>query len=399
MKKILVVGGGEYQVPLIKRIIELGHEAYCVDYNPKSPGFDIATKSAVVDVLDKDACLEYARENGIDAVMTFGATLPLPTVAYIGEKLGLPTITPEAALISLNKYTIKQNLDIAGCNIKWNYYKITKDNNLADFEFVKPCVIKPCDGSGSKGVVIVKKPSAFTPAIEYALSCARYGEVYCEERIQGNEYSVEAFANGDDVQVYVIVKTTFERHGDDNESIEYGHRTPAGVKEETAEEIKAEARKAVKALGITKGSVNFDIIVSESDGKPYIIDVGVRVGQNLIYSHLIPLSRGINVLDNTIKQALGEEIATEPTKREFIATRLLIFNPGTIKEIKPYEHLIGKNGIIDIVLKKGVGDVQAVYKDKSDTCGWVICAGRSPEEAETLASQAREEIKNYFVIE
>lgn len=399
MKKVLVIGGGEYQIPLIKRIEEMGHKAYCVDYNEKAPGFEYASEHKIIDVLDKEACLKYAQEKNVDAVMTFAATLPLPTVAYVGENMGLKTISSTAAKLSLNKYNIKKYLDIAGCNIKGNYRLITNDSNLEEIHFHKPCVVKPCDGSGSKGVAIVKKESEFKQAIKYALAGARYGEVYCEELIQGHEYSAEAFANGEDIQVYVIVKTTFEKNGEDNESIEYGHRTPAGVVDRTAASIRTEVTKAVKALGITMGSVNFDVIVSESDGKPYIIDCGVRVGQNLIYSHLIPLSRGINILDNTIQQALGEPIKTRPIRRKFIATRLLIYNPGIIKDIKPMDELIGTHGIVEIVLRKGIGDYQPKYKEKSDTCGWVVCEGISPMDAEVLAAKAKDIIKDYIVIE
>ena len=109
MKKILVVGGGAYQTPLIKRIIECGHEAYCVDGNPNAMGFEFATEHKHLDVLDKNACLEYAKEIGIDAVMSYGATLTLPTVAYIGERLSLPALPIETAELSKNKFKIKKN--------------------------------------------------------------------------------------------------------------------------------------------------------------------------------------------------------------------------------------------------------------------------------------------------
>ena len=108
MKKILVVGGGAYQVPLIKRIIELGYNAYCVDGNEKAMAFECATGYKHINVLDENACLEYAKDIGIDAVMTYGATLTLPTVAYIGEKLGLPALPIDTAELSKSKYKIKR---------------------------------------------------------------------------------------------------------------------------------------------------------------------------------------------------------------------------------------------------------------------------------------------------
>ena len=396
MKKILVIGGGAYQLPLIKRIVEKGHFAYCVDGNPNAPGFSFATEFKHIDVLNKEACLKYAREIGIDAVMTYGATLTLPTVAYIGEKLGLPTLPLETAEISKSKYSIKKRLFEKGCNVKGEFFQMNSVEDSEKHNFVLPCVIKPSDGSGSKGVSLVYREEDIKPAVKHAFDSARYGEFYCESLICGTEYSVEAFVCGEKVYVYSIVKTTFEKSLDGE--ISYGHRTPSGLSDDKERLIADEVTKAVRALGITMASANFDVIFSDEDGKPYIIDCGIRIGQNLIASHMVPLSRGVSVIDNTISLALGEKTDAEPKFNKCIATRLLIYKPGVITEIKPMDDLIGKNGILDVVMRKGVGDVQKEYREKSDTCGWVITTGATPDEAEERAVSAKKRLENYIII-
>lgn len=394
MKKILVVGGGAYQTPLIKRIIELGAEAYCVDGNPKAMGFEFATGFRHLDVLDKERCLEYARELGVDAVMTYGATLTLPTVAYIGEKLSLPALRQETAELSKNKFKIKKCLAEKGCNIKGDFFELNSRDEKRDFPI--PCVIKPADGSGSKGVSLVFDEGDLQNAIDYAFDGARYGEVYAESLIQGEEYSVEAFVADGEIYVYAIVKTTFEKLPDGE--ISYGHRTPSGLDTEIENRIADEVKKAIKALDITMASVNFDVIMADDDQKPYIIDCGIRVGQNLIASHFVPLSRGVSVIDNTIKLALGEKVDAKPKFNKCIATRLLIYRPGVITEIKDMSDVIGINGIVDVVLRKGVGDTQNEYREKSDTCGWVITTGSTPDEAEQNAIKAKRILEDYIII-
>lgn len=397
MQKILVIGAGPYQVPLIRRIIELGYEAYCVDRNPEAEGFQYATGYRVINVLDQVSCLAYANELKISAILTYGATLTLPTVAYIGKKLGLPAIPIETAELSRNKYKIKERLAQAGCNVKGKTFLLDGTDKDKQ-ECIYPCVIKPCDGSGSKGVSIVEGPESFEQARAYAFASARYGEVYSEGYIQGDEYSVEAFVNHKKIYIYGIVKTTFERLGNDNESLEYGHRIPAGIPLQAELEIQNEITKAICALGINLYSVNFDVIYSHDDQKAYIIDCGIRIGQNLISSHLVPLSRGVRVIDQTIMLSLGHVIDPEPRYTKYIASRLLIYNPGRIEEIRDVSELIGIDGIADIVFRKKVGDLQRIYTDKSDTCGWVICQGVSPEDAEQKAVKARHEIKKYITI-
>jgi len=396
MKKILVVGGGNYQLPLIKRIIEMGNLAYCVDGNPNAVGFACATQYRNIDILDKEKCLEYARELGIDAVMTYGATITLPTVAYIGKKLGLPALPIETAELSKSKYQIKKRLWEAGCNTKGNFFPMYSVEDAQKYTFEIPCVIKPSDGSGSKGVSVVYKKEDLPVAVKFAFQNARFGEFYSECFVKGEEYSAEAFVCNGEVYVYAIVKTTFERTVDGE--IDYGHRTPSGLLEKQEKLIVDEVKKAIRALGITMGSTNFDIILSDEDGKPYIIDCGIRVGQNLIASHFVPLSRGVSVIDNTIALALGQKVDAEPRFNKCIATRLLIYKPGVITEIKPMDDVIGVDGVVDVVLRKGVGEEQREYCDKSDTCGWVIATGGTPYEAEKCAIKAKKLLENYIII-
>lgn len=394
MKKILVVGGGPYQVPLIKRIIELGHEAYCVDGNKDAIGFTAATGYKNLDVLNREACLAYARNLSIDAVMTYGATITLPTVSYIGEKLGLSVLPAETAGLAINKYKIKERLAASGCNVKGDFYKLHSREERP--KLMLPCVLKPCDGSGSKGVSIVHHEHDLANAIQYAFDSARYGEVYAESFIQGDEYSVEAFVAYGEICIYAIVKTTLQKLPDGE--ISYGHRVPFGIDTERKSQIVSEVKKAIIALKITMGSVNFDVIVSSDDQKAYIIDCGIRVGQNLIASHLVPLSCGVNVMDNAIALALGEKTDTKQKFHRCIATRLLIYRPGTIVEIKNMEPIMGKKGIVDVVLRKKVGDIQLQYRDKTDTCGWVITTGSTPDEAEYHAIQAKKLLEDYIII-
>lgn len=397
MKKILVIGAGDYQTVLIKRIKERGYDVFCVDKNTNAIGYKYATGYKCIDVMDFDGCLAYAKELNIDAVMTYGATLTLPTVAYIAEKLRLPAITPKTAEISKSKYKIKKKLFENGCNVKGDFFELhsVEDAKTHTFEF--PCIIKPSDGSGSKGVVVVHNEDELSSALEYSLSCSRYSEVYTESFIDGEEYSVEAFVENSNVHTYAIVKTTFIK--DENGNISYGHRTPSGLPEQTEDLIKREVEKAVFALNITLNSVNFDVIIDRKTNKPYIIDCGIRIGQNLFASHLVPLSRGVSVIDNTIDLALGNSVDAKPKYQKCVATRLLIYSPGIIKEIKPYDDLIGKHNILDIVLRKGAGDILRPYKEKSDTCGWVVTNGATPDEAEKNAQKAKELLQKYIIIE
>lgn len=395
MKKILIIGAAVYQLPAIQRVVELGYEVYCVDYKEGQPGFEFATGYRVVDVKDKENCLKYAQELDVDGVMSWGSTLTLPTVSYIGERMNLPCMPISTAEISTSKYLIRKKLTDCGLNSGGEVFDLHSWEEADSKQYVVPFVVKPCDGSGSRGVYIVKDEAEIKKAIQYAFDGARDKQIYVEPYIEGVEYSAEAYASNGEVYVYSIVKTEFSWTKD---YPVYKQTTYLGISKETEALIVEEVRKATLALGLNFGPINFDIIISDADGKPYIIDVGIRNGQNLIASHIVPYSRGVDELNNSINICIGNNMEIKPKRKEYISSRLLIYIPGTIEEIFSYQNLIGKDHIVDIIMRKKVGDVLPHYQTKSDICGWVLSKGETPEEASMYADKAWERLKKYIII-
>lgn len=395
MKKILIIGAAAYQVPAIIRAKELGHVVYCVDYKEGQPGFIHADGYKIIDVRDKEHCLEYAQELGIDGVLTWGSTLTLPTVAFISKNMGLPGISKETAELSMSKFLIKKKLAEHGLNTGGEVFQLRNWDEAKARQYHFPVVVKPSDGSGSKGVSVVKNESELDKAVQYAFDGARNHEIYVEPFILGTEYSVEAYVNDSKVYIYSIVKTNFKWMG---EYPIYTQTTYLDLDEDTENKIGVEVEKAIYALDVQWGPVNFDVIVSSEDSNPYIIDVGIRNGQNLIASHIVPLSRGVDELNNSIRICLGQDVDAKPIKKEYISSRLLIYEPGVIVDIKPYDNLIGQNHIVDIILRKKVGDNLPRYETKSDICGWVLTKGETPEEALHYGDRAWELLKNHIII-
>lgn len=394
--RILIIGAGDYQAPAIKRARESGHEVFCVDYKEGQPGFRYADGYRIVDVRDKEGCLAYARELQIDGVLTWGATLTLPTVSYIAEKMGLPGLPMETSVLSMNKRALRERLAARGLNSAGESHVFRNLEETLDFPFSYPFVVKPCDGSGSKGVSIVHEPGQTAAALAYAMKSARDGEIYVEPFIAGKEFSAECYACDGQVFVYSIVKTDFYWKED---YPVYCQTTYKDITEEEQQVVEEEAMKAVRALDVSFGPVNFDLIVRSDDQKPYIIDVGIRNGQNLLASHIIPFSRGVDELDQSIALCLGQQVDAAPVRKKIISSRLLIYPPGVISDILPVEDLIGRDHIVDIVLRKKKGDRLNRYQVKSDICGWVLTEGDSPEEACRWSSRAWETLRKYIIID
>ena len=104
-------------------------------------------------------------------------------------------------------------------------------------------------------------------------------------------------------------------------------------------------------------------------------------------------------MNNNINLCLGQKINPVPIYKKYIASRLIIYKPGLIKKLRPIDKLIGKNNIVDIILRKKVGDVLPSYQTKADICGWILTEGATPEEARAWGGKGWETLKDYIIIE
>ncbi|WP_449355156.1 ATP-grasp domain-containing protein [Virgibacillus natechei] len=397
-KKILVIGAGKQQYKTIKLVKQLGYYCLCVDGDPGAPGFEIADEFMNIDVLDIDACFSYAKAKEINGVITTSATITLPAVAKIAKEMNLIGIDPSVVNVLKSKYEIKKTLFMGGLNNPGFFTDISTPDLLerAKEQIQYPSIIKPSDGSGSKGISVVNRISELVPAVDYAMESSRINNIYIEPFVDGAEYGVECFVFKGEITIYGVIKQTFKRNPDGK--IEYGHCIPTGLSNDVENSIKKEATKAIKCLGINHGSVNMDLILTK-ENVPYIIDIGARIGLNQIAERLVPLATGVDLLANTIKASVNDEASFKPMYLNPVASRLLILKPGIVKCIGDYRSLIDGKNVLDIILNIKPGDNIRPYKIKSDTCGWIITTSNSVEEAEQLANTIRDKIERLVIYE
>ena len=102
--RLLVIAGGTWQVPIIKKAKALGFEVVNSNLYEDSIGFEYADYSEVSDVKNKEKNLEFAKKYQIDGVVTDQSDIAVPTVAYVASQLGLPTIGEDKARLFTDKF-------------------------------------------------------------------------------------------------------------------------------------------------------------------------------------------------------------------------------------------------------------------------------------------------------
>src|SRR5699024_4799470 len=90
--------------------------------------------------------------------------------------------------------------------------------------------------------------------------------------------------------------------------VEMGHLQPSELGDKRISEI---AKKAVYAMGIDRGPVHVEIMLTPSG--PKLIEIGARLGGDYITSHLVSLSTGVDMVKATILDSCGMDFSIEKT--------------------------------------------------------------------------------------
>ena len=394
-KKLLMLGGGFLQCFVIKKAKQLGYEVHVLDANPQAEGFKYADAYAVINIVDEEACLAYARSENVDGVLTAATDYSVLAMSRIASELHLPGINYSSAKLIKNKAEVRRCLfDAQADDTGYSYEISSSQEALSVLPEVKfPVMVKPCDGSGSRGVSRVDNPDEFVTACEYAMQGSITHRAVAEPFVVGREYGVESFVNQGEIHILAVMQKDMTMPP---YYAELGHAIPSGLSVEMEAKIKECVRRALIALGVNHGSVNMDLLI-DSDGGVHIVDIGARMGGNLIGSHIIPMGTGIDYMANMIKAAMSDEVDFTPqTESAPVATKLLALTPGVVTSLPNFDN-IATTYKVTIEHHLHEGDTITPYRTNLDGCGYVVATGRDVYEAIDTARMVREIIDNVII--
>ena len=393
MKKIMILGASILQLPAIEKAFEMGLEVIAVDMNPEAVGFRVpGVIKEVISTIDTPAILEAAKRHQIDGIITLASDMPMQSVAAVCHELGLVGISKDTALKATNKALMRDALKEADVPVPL-YFRVNGKNEFR--RAVKKirdngykCIVKPADNSGSRGVDLLKEDADLDYAYNYTVQYSRSGEIVVEEFMEGPEVSVETLAIDGDVHVIQITDklTTGAPY-----FVEMGHSQPSQLNENTRERIADVAIAANKAIGIQNGPSHTEIKVTK-DG-PKIVELGARLGGDCITTHLVPSSTGINMVECTIRIALGEKPDLKPKWNKGSANRYLKTKAGIVKEIRGVNEAKAIPGILQVSIVHGIGEEVGEIKSSVDRVGFVIAQADNPEHAIQIAEKGVKTIR------
>ncbi len=392
-KRLMLLGGLRYLLPVIEEAHKLGVYVITADYLPDNIAHKYSDEYCNVSIIDKEAVLEKARELKIDGILSHAVDPGVVTAAYVAEKMGLPfQCSYEAACILQDKSRFRQFLRDNGFNCPNAKGYTNAEEALKDVDFFNwPVIVKPVDSAGSKGVSRVDNPKNLHEAISYALSESHNGHFIIEDFLEKQGFSVgsESFV----VDGKLLYNGFYDQYFDKNAVNPYTPSAevwPSVMEQKYQDEIKLELQRLFTLLGVTTGLFNVECRVC-TNGKAYLMEVSPRAGGNRL-AEMLNYAADVNINEAETKKAVGLRVVNmhEPNYKGHFAILVLHSEKEGIFQKIEIETTFREKHVIEEEIRISVGDKVGSFTGANAALGTLFLRFDSREElAEALETQSK----------
>lgn len=305
-KKLMLLGGLRYLLPVIEEAHKLGAYVITADYLPDNIAHKYSDEYCNVSIIDKEAVFAKAKELEIDGILSHAVDPGVVSAAYVAEQMGLPFQTSyKAACILQDKSLFRQFLTENGFNCPHAKGYTNAEDALKDVDYFNwPVIVKPVDSAGSKGVTKVVDTKDLPSAIEFAMRCSISKNFIIEDflDIVGYQSSADIFTIDGKLVYPAYSDQLFDKDAANpyTPAIEIW---PASMEQHYQDDLTEQLQRLFTLLDVKTGIYNVESRVC-SNGKAYIMEVSPRGGGNRI-AELQDMATGQSLIRAEICKALS----------------------------------------------------------------------------------------------
>lgn len=307
-KKLMLLGGLRYLLPVIKAAHEQGYYVITADYLPDNIAHKYSDEYCNVSIIDKEAVLAKAREHHIDGIMSFACDPGVVAASYVQNQIGLPSFGPfESVEILQNKDRFRAFLTEHGFNVPWAFgFKSKEEAWGGRTKFSYPLIVKPTDSAGSKGCTRVDSESELKSAIEYAFKYTISGHIIIEEFLEkkGCSSDTDSYAKDGKLQFVSFCAQRFDANAT-NPYTPAAYSWPSTFTREEEEYLASEIQRLITLLDMKTCVFNIETRVSPN-GKPYIMELTPRGGGNRL-CEMLRYATGVDMIAAITRAMVGDE--------------------------------------------------------------------------------------------
>lgn len=308
-KKLMLLGGIRYLLPVIKAAHEQGYYVITADYLPDNIAHKYSDDYVNVSIIDKEAVLKVAKEKRIDGIMSFGVDPGVVSASYVQDKMGLPSFGPyESVCILQNKDRFRSYLSEHGFNVpKAKGYSDLMDALADQEEWDYPIIVKPTDSAGSKGVSRVDEKSQLKAAVEHAFDKSLSGHIIIEDYIekQGCSSDTDSFSVDGKLKFVSFNSQHFDLNAA-NPFTPAAYTWPSTYPEEQQAYLTSEIQRLISLLRMKTCVYNIETRIG-SNGKPYIMEMTPRGGGNRL-CEMLHYATGVDMITAITRYVVGDSV-------------------------------------------------------------------------------------------
>ncbi len=266
--------------------------------------------------------------------------------ARASEQLGLPYNSPVAAEAARDKYMMRSLMAQGGvpCPIFRRFFT-DADPHAVAAQVTYPCVVKPLNLNGSRGVIRANNPAELVAAVQRLTAMlhqempADQSQPYLsqpylvEDFIPGFEVALEGMLDGGQLTVLALFDKPDPLDGPFFEETIYV--TPSRLSAETQQAIAQTVAQAARALGLQMGPVHAELRVNEQG--PWMLEVAGRSIGGLC-SQVLRFGVDESLEELILRQACGlPQLSTEREQRAAGVMMIPIPSAGILQRVDGIE--------------------------------------------------------------
>lgn len=394
-KKLMLLGGIRYLLPVIKAAHEQGYYVITADYLPDNVAHKFSDEYVNVSIIDKEAVLKVAREKQIDGIMSFGVDPGVVAASYVQNQMGLPSFGPfESVEILQNKDKFRAFLTENGFNVPKAKGFSSIEEAMSDLTWMPwPCIVKPTDSAGSKGVTRVDNPEVLKSALEYAFEHSISGHVIVEEFLDKKGCSSDTDSYAQD-GVLKFVSFSAQRFDADatNPYTPAAYSWPSTFTKDEEAYLTSEIQRLITLLHLKTAVFNIEVRVC-SNGKPYIMELTPRGGGNRL-CEMLRYATGVDMITAITRAIVGDEpetIEQKPYDGHWAEIILHADKNGVFERLEIDKRLPAEVVEEDLWVKQG--DKVESFEGANNAIGTLVLKFQSAEELEHAITHQREWLK------
>ena len=401
-KVIWVIGGGQFQVPLIEEVHKLGFSALVTDKSSRCVCRDIAEFFYPVDIFDIKGNIDllfklFSEGTVLKAVIAAGIDANV-TAAVLARVAGLPGVNPQVAAVLHNKAAFRQFLTKNNLPCpRWAEVRNERELRDAIRQVRFPLIIKNVDNSASRGTQkFFKQPKnnkILIKAMENAKESSTTKSAIVEELLQGPEQTVETLfdVNGKFHPCFITDRIFDPKN---SFAIEVGLRQPTALSERIQKKLYRLVEITARKLRLSIGAAKGDTIYTKRG--PILLEMTSRLSGGFDCQYLVPAATGKNALKAALLTALGKPFSKQlliDRKRRVGLTGSLWPKPGKIVSISGVAKAKKIPGVEHVFMRYAVGETVAPYTDGAKRTSFIIVTGKNEAQARETLNRALHTVK------